>query len=156
MKVLSCAARLAALCLFTGWRFLTESPLARYPRSTVVETRVKSVSPVGRNVAMVRFETFRRDGNGRLQPPQAWVAMIRYRYTGEPMRLEDRFVNPLGFEVLRYRRDAEALSPELPAAPPRPAPGAPDMAPPAVGPAPSQSAPAAPPAPAPAGPEVEL
>ena len=47
-----------------------ESPLARYPRSTVVETGVKSVSPVGRNVAMVRFETRRRDAGGQLRPAQ--------------------------------------------------------------------------------------
>jgi type IV secretion system protein VirB8 len=40
------------------------------------------------------------------------VAVIRYRYSGEPLRLEDRLVNPLGFQVLRYRRDAEALPPE--------------------------------------------
>ena len=88
-----------------------QSPLALYPRSTVVETRVKSVSPVGRNVAMVRFDTVRRDAGGRIEPPRAWVAVIRYRYSGEPLKLEDRLVNPLGFQVLRYRRDAEALPP---------------------------------------------
>lgn len=96
-----------------------ESPLARYSRSTVIETRVKSVSPVGRNVAMVRFDTVRRDRGGHVQPPHSWVAMIRYRYSGEPMSLEDRFVNPLGFEVLRYRRDAEAPPPPEVVPPPR-------------------------------------
>lgn len=96
-----------------------QSPLALYPRTTVVETRVKSVSPVGRNVAMVRFETVRRDAGGRVEAPRPWVAVIRYRYSGEPLRLEDRMVNPLGFQVLRYRRDAEALPPQ-----PAPAPAA--------------------------------
>ena len=89
-----------------------QSPLVLYPRTTVVETRVKSVSPVGRNVALVRFDTVRRDPGGRIEPPRAWVAVIRYRYSGEPLRLEDRMINPLGFQVLRYRRDAEALPPE--------------------------------------------
>ena len=89
-----------------------QSPLALYPRTTVIETRVKSVSPIGRNAALVRFETQRRDAGGQAQPPHAWVAVIRYRYSGEPMSVEDRFVNPLGFQVLRYRRDAEALPPE--------------------------------------------
>jgi type IV secretion system protein VirB8 len=89
-----------------------QSPLTLYPRTTVVETRVKSVSPVGRNVALVRFETVRRDAGGQVEPAHAWVAVIRYRFSGEPMRLEDRLVNPLGFQVLRYRRDAEALPPE--------------------------------------------
>lgn len=88
-----------------------ESPLARYPRTTLVETRVKSVSPVGRDVAMVRFETRRRDAGGQAGPPSAWVAVIRYRYSGEPMSIEDRFINPLGFQVLRYQRNPEALPP---------------------------------------------
>jgi type IV secretion system protein VirB8 len=93
-----------------------ESPLSLYPRSTVIETRVKSISPMGRNVALVRFETQRRDANGHAEPARAWIASIRYRYSGEPMSIEDRMINPLGFEVLRYRRNAEAL-PAAPVAP---------------------------------------
>jgi type IV secretion system protein VirB8 len=112
-----------------------ESPLALYPRSTVIETQVKSVSPVARNVAMVRFETRRRDAGGRTEPRRAWVAIVRYRYSGEPMTLEDRLINPLGFKVLRYRRDAEAL-------PPEPVPVAPVATTPAVV-VPAQAAPGA-------------
>jgi type IV secretion system protein VirB8 len=89
-----------------------QSPLVLYPRTSVVETRVKSVSPVGRNVALVRFDTIRRDAGGQVQLPRPWVAVIRYRFSGEPMKLEDRFLNPLGFQVVRYRRDAEAVVPE--------------------------------------------
>jgi type IV secretion system protein VirB8 len=94
-----------------------QSPLVLYPRTTVVETRVKSVSPVGRNVALVRFDTIRRDAGGQVQLPRPWVAVVRYRFSGEPMKLEDRFLNPLGFQVVRYRRDAEAVVPEAAAAP---------------------------------------
>lgn len=92
-----------------------QSPLVIYPRSTVIEARVKSVSPLGRSgpnsVALVRFETIRTDAGGRVQPPNSWVAVIHYRYSGEPMKLEERFVNPLGFRVVRYRRDAESAPP---------------------------------------------
>ncbi|QNA83302.1 hypothetical protein G4G27_04235 [Sphingomonas sp. So64.6b] len=91
-----------------------DSPLARLPKSTVISTRVKSISPLGGNAALVRFETQRRDAGGQAKPPQAWVSIIRYRFSGEPMQREDRFVNPLGFQVLRYRRDAEALAPADP------------------------------------------
>ena len=87
-----------------------ESPLTLYPRGTVVETRVKSVSPVGRDAALVRFDTVRTDPGGRTGSPRPWVAVIHYRYSGEPMKLEDRFVNPLGFQVVRYRRDPEAIA----------------------------------------------
>lgn len=93
------------------------SPLALYPRTTILDVRIKSVSPVGPNAAMVRFDTARTDQGGQAQPPSSWVAVIRYRYSGQPMSLEDRFVNPLGFQVLGYRRDAEALPPSAPTAP---------------------------------------
>lgn len=99
-----------------------QSPLNLYPRTTTLDVRVKSVSPVAPNVAMIRFETMRRDMSGQAQPPQSFVSMIRYRYAGEPMDVEDRFINPLGFQVLRYRRDQEALpanAEEAPAAPPQ-------------------------------------
>ena len=137
-----------------------ESPLARYPRSTVVETRVKSVSPVGPGAALVRFETQRVDLGGRPQAPSAWVAVIRYRYSGEPMRVEDRYLNPLGFQVLRYRRDAEAL-PAEPAPVPAPngsvtvAPGA-TVVVPGAGAVSPLSGPLPMPTPTPRKPEVEL
>ena len=128
-----------------------QSPLAIYPRTTVIETRVKSVSPIGPNTALVRFETQRRDAGGLAQPPRAWVAIVRYRYSGEPMTVEDRFVNPLGFQVLRYRRDAEALPPE-PETPPPPVAVVPVVKAPAV----VVPAPRAAPPQRPARPEPEL
>jgi type IV secretion system protein VirB8 len=35
--------------------------------------------------------------------------VISYRYSGAPMSADDRLLNPLGFEVTRYRRDAETV-----------------------------------------------
>jgi type IV secretion system protein VirB8 len=85
------------------------SPLSIYPRSTTVDVRVKSVSPIGPNAALVRFETVRSDAGAQPQPAASWVAVIKYRYSREPMNLDDRFVNPLGFQVVSYRKDPEAL-----------------------------------------------
>lgn len=99
-----------------------QSPLNLYPRSTLLEARVKSVSPLGANAAMVRFDTFRGDLGGQPGTPIPWVATIRYRYSTAPMSLEDRFVNPLGFQVTSYRKDAEALPPTPPQAA-QPGPG---------------------------------
>ena len=54
----------------------------------------------------VRRRAPRRRGSigGTVRP---YSAVVAFRYTGAPMRMEDRFVNPLGFQVTRYRRDAE-------------------------------------------------
>lgn len=87
-----------------------DSPLVVYPRTSTVQTRVKSVSPMAGQSALVRFETVRRDAGGALQSPQPWVAIIDYRFSGEPMAADDRFLNPLGFQVTQYRRDPEALA----------------------------------------------
>lgn len=106
------------------------SPLVALPRGTTIDARVKSISPVGKDVALVRFEIIRTDPNGQAQPAQPWIATVRYRWSGEPMKLEDRFVNPLGFQVTSYRRDPEALPVSDAAAgetvpPPPPPPGLP-------------------------------
>ncbi|MFK7841713.1 MAG: virB8 family protein [Sphingorhabdus sp.] len=85
------------------------SYLATLPRSTTINVRVKSVSPIGDKASMVRFETTRKDAGGQQGPPRAWVSVVRYQYSGEPMAVEDRFVNPLGFQVVHYRRSAETL-----------------------------------------------
>jgi type IV secretion system protein VirB8 len=90
-----------------------QSPLILYPRTTTLEVRVKSVSPIGANAALVRFDTTCSDSGAQQQPPSAWVAVIRYRYSSAPMSLEDRFVNPLGFQVTNYRKDAELLTPAV-------------------------------------------
>ena len=91
------------------------SPLLLYPRTTTVDVQVKSVSPIGNNAALVRFATIRSDAGAQPQPPGSWVAVVRYRYSTAPMSLEDRFVNPLGFQVVSYRKDQELLTPEAPA-----------------------------------------
>src|SRR3546814_12195834 len=58
---------------------------------------------------MGRFDTQRRDANGQNWPAQPWVAVVRYSYSGEPMRVADRMINTLGFKVTSYRKSAEAL-----------------------------------------------
>jgi type IV secretion system protein VirB8 len=102
-----------------------DSPLVRLPRSAVVESQVRSVSALGNRSALVRFETIRRDRAGSQLPPQGWVAVITYRFSDKPMSTEDRFLNPLGFQVLKYRRNAEAppiAANQIPPAPDGPAP----------------------------------
>lgn len=89
-----------------------QSPLSLYPRTTTIDVQVKSVSPIGGNAALVRFETIRSDAGAQPQPPSSWVAVIRYRYSDAPMSLDDRFVNPLGFQVTSYRKDQEVLASE--------------------------------------------
>ncbi len=85
------------------------SPLVRFPRSTTIDVEVKSVSSLGRNSALVRFDTRRRDAGGQARIMGSWVAVVRYSYSNAPMSVADRMINPLGFRVTGYRRNPEIL-----------------------------------------------
>ena len=85
------------------------SPLATLPRRALVEVQIRGISSLGSNTSLVRFSTTRTDPGGQPQPPQTWQAVITYRFAGAAMTEADRLINPLGFEVTRYRRDAEMV-----------------------------------------------
>ena len=90
------------------------SPFRRLPSGSVIGVRVKSVSRLDPGTALVRFDTQQQSPGGGALLPQAWIATVRYAYSNAPMSLEDRLVNPLGFKVLSYRRNAEAPPPAQP------------------------------------------
>lgn len=92
------------------------SPLAMLPRKALVDVQVRSLSSLDADTALVRFSTARIDLAARGQPPQLWAAVITYRFSQTAMSVADRLDNPLGFQVVRYRRDAE-IWPEPSSAP---------------------------------------
>jgi type IV secretion system protein VirB8 len=109
------------------------SPLASLPRRALIQVQVRSVSSLGADTSLVRFTTTRIDPGAQPQPPQYWAAVIKYGFSGAAMSAEDRMINPLGFQVQRYRRDAETLPEAVPAAVPQQA-QANQPLPPATGP----------------------
>ena len=84
------------------------SPLNLYTPTTVVATTIKSVSLLSPTTALVRFDTTRHEGGSTSGETQAYAAVLAFRYTSAPMTMGDRFINPLGFQGTRYRRDSEA------------------------------------------------
>jgi type IV secretion system protein VirB8 len=85
------------------------SPLAFMPRGGPIRTEVRSISSLAANRSLVRFTTTRTDQGGRARPPEYWASVVDYQFTSAEMSQADRLVNPLGFQVTRYRRDAETL-----------------------------------------------
>lgn len=99
------------------------SPLASLPRQALVETEVRSISSLNADTALVRFVTWRTDPGGQRQEARNWAAVVKYRFSAARMSEADRLLNPLGFQVTRYRRNAEMVVPQLvPAAPTAPMP----------------------------------
>lgn len=91
------------------------SPLARLPRRAVLSTEIRAISSLGPQTILVRFATRRIDQGGQEQAPQLWQAVVTYRFAAGAMSAADRLTNPLGFQVLRYRRDAEIAPVDDPA-----------------------------------------
>ena len=85
------------------------SPLATLPPRSVVRVEVRSVSSLSADTSMVRFTTTRVDPGAQPAPPQYWAAVMTYSFSSAEMTADDRLINPLGFQVSRYRRDAETL-----------------------------------------------
>ncbi len=94
------------------------SPMKLWGPTGRVKAYVKSVNflthgwmdnPKAPATAAVRFMTTRT--NEREQIIEHWAANVRFRYTQEPIRNEWRFDNPLGFQVVEYRKDQETVAP---------------------------------------------
>jgi type IV secretion system protein VirB8 len=92
---------------------------------TIIAARVKNIEVLDQQTARVRFDLTRRDP-GAAPVTADWQSLISFRFTGSPLRMEDRLINPLGFQVTSYRRDAEYAAPAVAEAPPPVAPAADD------------------------------
>jgi type IV secretion system protein VirB8 len=87
-----------------------QNPIKILGSNTIVAVNVKSVTFPNQRTALVRFSTDEKSQTNIVT--RHWVSLIRFRYTAAPARNEYRFQNPLGFQVLEYRRDQETVSPE--------------------------------------------
>ena len=82
------------------------NPVKIYGTNTEVSVTIKSVTFPNNRTALVRFSTDEKSATNIVT--RHWVSLVRFRYTAVPMRNEWRFDNPLGFQVLEYRRDQES------------------------------------------------
>jgi type IV secretion system protein VirB8 len=81
--------------------------LERYGRLTRVSVAIKNVSFLEPDRAFVRFSATSRTGSQ--ESTSHFAATVRFRYTRPARDLEGRERNPLGFEVVSYRKDQEVV-----------------------------------------------
>lgn len=86
-----------------------QSPINIYGSYAKVKIQVKSTSFIKPDVALVRYVKSIERGSDRPQLSH-WAATISFKYSGSPMLEKDRAINPLGFQVVEYRNDADALA----------------------------------------------
>ena len=89
-----------------------QNPVRLLGVNTVIAVTIKSVTFPNNRTALVRFATDEKSA-AKIET-RHFVSLVRFRYAGTPMRNEYRFENPLGFQVVEYRRDQETV----PAPPP--------------------------------------
>jgi len=93
-----------------------DSPLNRHKDGSTVRVQVSSITFFQRgngveDLAQVRYVKSQRTGNGNEQLSH-WIATIQYVYGTPAKDPRMRRWNPLGFKVVDYRTEAEALPAE--------------------------------------------
>lgn len=93
-----------------------QAPVTVYGRNTEVDTNVKAISIINtekvdgetRTTALVRY-TKQVQRAGERSPITHWAATVTFVYLNSPMSVEERQLNPLGFQVISYRNDQESI-----------------------------------------------
>lgn len=88
-----------------------QSPINIYGPYSKVKIRIKGTSFIKSNIALVRYT---KEVERGLDKPIVthWAATITFKYSGAPMKEKDRAVNPLGFQVVEFRNDPDAITPD--------------------------------------------
>lgn len=84
-----------------------DNPSVKLQKKASIDIKIKSVSFINDRIASVRFLKELRQ-NDRVTESH-WNAVIEFQYSQKPMRMKERFSNPLGFQVVSYRVNPEVL-----------------------------------------------
>ena len=84
-----------------------DNPSVKLGKLASIDIRIKSVSFLNDKTAAVRFQREYRENNQT--KTSDWNAVVDFQYVQKPMKMEDRFLNPLGFQITSYRVNPEAV-----------------------------------------------
>jgi len=84
-----------------------DNPSIKLGGNSYIDIKIKSVSFLNENTASVRF--LKETSENERQKTSHWNAIIAFQYTQKPVRMRERFSNPLGFQVTSYRLNPESL-----------------------------------------------
>jgi type IV secretion system protein VirB8 len=101
--------------MFTDPKKNPQAPVTIYGTDAEVKIKIKSISQLNDGVkankethfsSMVRY-TKNESRLGESPKVTHWVATVVYTYRRSPMKSDDRYENPLGFQVISFRSDLE-------------------------------------------------
>lgn len=85
------------------------SPLNTLNRGDTIRIDIRSVSLIADGAGLVRFTATRSALGTATGQTTNYVSAISFGFNGRALRQADRYDNPLGFQVTRYRRDVEGV-----------------------------------------------
>lgn len=85
----------------------SENPSIQLGHKASIDIKIQSVSFLNDKTASVRFIREVRKDN--LLKTSTWIAIIDFQYVQKPMKMIDRFSNPLGFQITSYRLNPEIM-----------------------------------------------
>jgi type IV secretion system protein VirB8 len=94
------------------------SPLNVYKDGTVVRAQVTSISFFERgngvtDLAQVRYVKVRRPAGGTDEQRSYWIASVQYSFAEAARDPGTRRWNPLGFKIIDFHPEPEAMAPEV-------------------------------------------
>jgi type IV secretion system protein VirB8 len=94
------------------------SPLNVYKDGTVVRAQVTSISFFERgngvsDLAQVRYVKVKRPAGGTDEQKSYWIATVQYSFAAPAKDPKTRRWNPLGFKVIDFHPEPEAMGPEV-------------------------------------------
>ena len=84
-----------------------DGPIAKYGEQTKTEMKVRSAQIIKPGVAQVRFSIVR---SGQKTGVNHFIAHVEYGFYVIDMPKDDRYINPVGFQVHSYRADEETVT----------------------------------------------
>lgn len=84
-----------------------ENPSIKLGQKAAIEIKIKSVSFISKNIASIRF--IEQQTAMDTVKTSHWNAVLEFQYVQKPLKMKERFENPLGFQVINYRVNPESL-----------------------------------------------
>jgi type IV secretion system protein VirB8 len=85
------------------------SPFTKLGRKGMIIVRLKSIQFTDPNSAQVRFRLETRGRTTGFKPRRDMIAYVEFKFANLNLTLEERFINPIGFQVGQYSVDDELI-----------------------------------------------
>ncbi|HGJ5878407.1 virB8 family protein [Arsenophonus nasoniae] len=105
-------ANKAVLTSYKGYMLSDYSPLKRLSKNLKMLVKVNGITFLDDETAQVRFTKLITEPDEKLAvgyEPTKWIATLKFDFTKTIKTEAQRLINPLGFNVVSYRVDAEVV-----------------------------------------------